>query len=97
MRFARAQVPGEWPEGTFDLIVLSEVVYFLDPVDVERLVERVKGSLRPGGTVVLVHWTGVTHYPLSGDEAAELFMATAGRSSAPSIMARRTLTGSTCS
>ncbi len=77
MRFARAQVPGEWPEGTFDLMVLSEVVYFLDPVDVERLVERVKGSLRPGGTVVLVHWTGVTHYPLSGDDAAELFMATA--------------------
>lgn len=76
VRFARAQVPGEWPEGTFDLIVLSEVVYFLDPVDVERLVERVKGSLRPGGTIVLVHWTGVTHYPLSGDEAAELFMAT---------------------
>lgn len=78
VRFARAQVPGEWPSGTFDLIVLSEVVYFLDHGDVVRLVARVKDSLRPSGTVVLVHWTGLTHYPLSGDEAAEAFMA-AGR------------------
>ena len=78
VRFARAQVPGDWPDGSFDLIVLSEVVYFLDPGDVGRLVGRVRESMLPGGTVVLVHWTGVTHYPLSGDEAAEAFMA-AGR------------------
>lgn len=78
VRFTRAQVPGDWPDGTFDLIVLSEVVYFLDPGDVARLVARIGASLRPGGTVVLVHWTGLTHYPLSGDGAAEAFMA-AGR------------------
>ncbi|VUF13317.1 class I SAM-dependent DNA methyltransferase [Methylobacterium dankookense] len=75
VRFARAQVPGQWPDGSFDLIVLSEVVYFLDAGDVERLIARVKGSLRTGGDVVLVHWTGETHYPLSGDEAAERVIA----------------------
>lgn len=75
VRFVQAQVPGQWPEGTFDLILLSEVVYFLDLVDVERLVARVRGCLRTGGEVVLVHWTGETHYPLSGDEATERFMA----------------------
>lgn len=74
VRFARAQVPGDWPDGAFDLIVLSEMVYFLDPGDVARLVERARGSLLPGGTVVLVHWTGLTHYPLSGNEAAETFI-----------------------
>jgi SAM-dependent methyltransferase len=78
VRFALAQVPGEWPEGTFDLILLSEVVYYLDAADVGRLAERVRASLAPGGDVVLVHWTGETHYPLGGDEAAELFIAEAG-------------------
>ncbi len=75
--FARGQVPGDWPDGTFDLILLSEVVYYLDAEDVGRLVRRVRDTLRPGGDVVLVHWTGETNYPLTGDEAAELFIAEA--------------------
>ncbi|URD36907.1 nodulation S family protein [Methylobacterium tardum] len=74
VRFELAQVPGQWPEGTFDLILLSEVVYYLDAGDVARLADRVQGCLRPGGEVVLVHWTGETHYPLTGDEAAERFI-----------------------
>lgn len=74
VRFELAQVPGQWPEGTFDLILLSEVVYYLDADDIRRLVERVRGCLRPNGSVVLVHWTGDTHYPLSGDDAAERFI-----------------------
>ncbi len=76
VRFEQAQVPAAWPKGRFDLIVLSEVVYFLDGADVAHLARRVGDSLRPGGTVALVHWTGETHYPLSGDAAADLFMAT---------------------
>lgn len=75
--FVRGQIPGDWPGGSFDLILLSEVVYYLDAADVARLVRRVRDSLRAGGDVVLVHWTGATHYPLSGDEAAELFIAQA--------------------
>lgn len=73
-----AQVPNEWAEGTFDLILLSEVVYYLDADDVGRLVARVRDSLAEGGDVVLVHWTGETHYPLTGDAAAELFIAGSG-------------------
>lgn len=70
-----ARVPDSWPEGSFDLVVLSEVVYYLDAADVRRLAERVKACLDPDGEVVLVHWTGQTDYPLSGDEAAERFIA----------------------
>lgn len=73
--FARGQVPGEWPGGSFDLILLSEVIYYLDAADVARLANRVCDSLLPSGDVVLVHWTGDTHYPLTGDEAAETFIA----------------------
>jgi SAM-dependent methyltransferase len=68
-------VPGDWPEGGFNLILLSEVVYYLDRPDLTRLVGRVRQSLAPAGEVVLVHWTGQTDYPLHGDEAAELFIA----------------------
>lgn len=75
--FMCGQVPGDWPDGTFDLIVLSEVIYYLDAGDVTRLARRVRDSLRPGGNVILVHWTGETHYPLTGDEAAEGFIAQA--------------------
>ena len=74
----RAQVPNEWPEGKFELILLSEVVYYLDAGDVDRLVARVHDALAAGGDVVLVHWTGETHYPLTGDAAAELFIAGSG-------------------
>ena len=74
-RFMLAAVPGTWPEGRFDLIVISEVAYYLDRADLARLVARVEGALLPEADIVLVHWLGVTHYPLSGDDAAEGFIA----------------------
>ena len=77
VRFGRARVPDEWPDGAFDLILLSEVVYYLDRADVSRLAERVRGGLAPGGDCLLVHWTGDTDYPLSGDEAAARFIEAA--------------------
>lgn len=72
--FARASAPADWPEGRFDLILLSEVVYYLSPSDVGRLAARVLESLEDGGDLLLVHWTEPTDYPLSGDEAAELLL-----------------------
>ena len=75
VRFARSRVPEEWPDETFDLILLSEVVYYLDRADVRRLAQKVRASLRSGGHVLLVHWIGDTDYPLSGDEACHLFIA----------------------
>lgn len=73
--FAMAQVPDAYPDGAFDLILLSEVVYYLTADDVARLAGRVRDTLAPGGDIVLVHWTGETHYPLTGNEAAEAFIA----------------------
>jgi SAM-dependent methyltransferase len=75
--FRRARAPQEWPEeaGPFELMVLSEVVYYLDATDVVRLAKCVGGALAPGADLLLVHWTGETNYPLSGDEAAERFIA----------------------
>ncbi|WP_043361429.1 bifunctional 2-polyprenyl-6-hydroxyphenol methylase/3-demethylubiquinol 3-O-methyltransferase UbiG [Belnapia sp. F-4-1] len=77
--FQRMQVPQDWPEqaAPFDLILLSEVVYYLDEADVVRLAARVGASLAPGGEVLLVHWTGETDYPLSGDAAVGHFIRAA--------------------
>lgn len=74
-RFALCRVPAEWPDGTFDLVVLSEVLYFLDRTDLAGLVRRVAQALRPGGDIVLVHWLGETNFPQSADEAADGFIA----------------------
>ena len=75
VRFVRGAVPEVWPEGRFDLIVFGEMLYFLSPADLARLVARVEASLSPGGDCLLVHWLGETDYPLSGDAAAESFIA----------------------
>ncbi len=74
LRFAEVQVPAQWPQGTFDLIMLSEVVYYLVPSDIVRLVHKISISLLPEADLVLVHWTGETDYPMSGDDAAEMFI-----------------------
>lgn len=75
VEFLHGRVPEDWPEERFDLILFSEVLYFLDGEDLKRVCERVERSLRPGGDVVLVHWLPETDFPLSGDEATERFIA----------------------
>ena len=75
VRFQRMHVPTDWPAGRFDLIVLSEVLYYFVPADIDRIAERVLNSLDPGGTVLLVNWLGHGDDPLSGDDAAARFLA----------------------
>ena len=71
----RHQVPQEALEGRFDLIVLSEVVYYWDEADIGRVGRLIEEVLRPGGDLVLVHWLGPTNYPLSGDTAVARLLA----------------------
>ena len=79
VRFEQMFVPEQWPDGVFDLILLSEVVYYLSREDVGRLAARVTRILGSRtGSVILVHWTGSTDYPLSGDEAVALFIERMG-------------------
>ncbi|KUM35303.1 PIG-L family deacetylase [Arthrobacter sp. EpRS71] len=55
-------MPRQWPEGTFDLVVLSETGYYLSPDELTELLARIEASTRPGGTLVLCHW----RHPISG-------------------------------
>lgn len=78
--FERRCLPAEFPAANFDLIVLSEVGYYWNEKDLERSVTAIRRALRPGGVLVLVHFTPyVPDYPLTGDEVHEAFAAGLGR------------------
>lgn len=49
-------VPAQWPEGTFDLVVVSEVGYYLGDDDLSGLTARAVTSLAPGGVLLACHW-----------------------------------------
>lgn len=63
------RVPEEWPDGGFDLVVLSEVGYYLAGDDLDRLTDCAERSLVDGGTLLACHWRHpVDDYPVTGDE-----------------------------
>jgi SAM-dependent methyltransferase len=74
----RMRVPDEWPARVFDLIVLSEVLYYLSPDAIVRTAARARACLAGGGAVLLVHYILPTDYPCSGDTASAIFIAAAG-------------------
>jgi 2-polyprenyl-3-methyl-5-hydroxy-6-metoxy-1,4-benzoquinol methylase len=74
VRFAQMEVPRQWPDDVFDLIVLSEVLYFLSPEDIIRVADRAADTLEPQGIVLLVNWRGRTDDPCTGDQAAAIFI-----------------------
>ena len=56
VRFECRGLPEGWPAGTFDLIVLSEILYYFDDADLHDVASRAVGSVAPGGTLLTVHW-----------------------------------------
>ncbi len=76
---ARMCIPREWPPGHFDLMIFSEVLYYLSQADLVRTAARTLEGLADDGVVVLVHWLGETGAAQSGDQAATRFIAYTGR------------------
>ncbi|MBA2693530.1 MAG: methyltransferase [Rubrobacter sp.] len=69
VRVERRTLPEEMPGGTFDLIIASEVLYFLDRETMLDTLRILENSLEPGGLFLAVHWRKETMtYPLQGDE-----------------------------
>jgi SAM-dependent methyltransferase len=56
VRVRRLAIPDEWPEGRFDLIVLSELLYYFDDRTLRDVLNQTVEALEPGGTLVTVHW-----------------------------------------
>jgi SAM-dependent methyltransferase len=59
-------VPGD-PLPPVDLLVLSEVLYFLSADDLDAVIVAAQAALLPGGTLVAVHWRHPAGDPLTGD------------------------------
>lgn len=86
VRFAVTDFPNSPPAATdLDLMVLSEVAYYWSDADLTRAAAWLGDHGATGGRIILVHWTGDTDYPQTGDAAVEKLRAALG----PSIAAER--------
>jgi len=75
----RQSLDEPWPAGPFDLVVLSEVCYYLQPDTLRAVLDREIPRLGRGATVVAAHWRHrVDDYPMAGDHANDIIAATAG-------------------
>lgn len=73
VRVQRRTFPEETPEGRFDLILVSEILYYLDRETLLSGLHGLEGALSTGGSLLAVHWRRETQtYPLQGDEVHEL-------------------------
>ena len=79
VRFERLAFPGQAPAtGALDLILLSEVVYYWSDADIAAAGAWLRTQVVPGGRILLVHWTGETDYPQTGDAAVDAMFAALG-------------------
>ena len=56
VRVRTGVVPQDWPDGGYDLAVLSEVGYYTGAAGWTALLDRAVAGLEPLGTLVAVHW-----------------------------------------
>lgn len=79
VRVERRTLPEEMPEGPFDLIVASEVLYYFPREEMLSMLGGFETALAPGGALLAVHWRHETRtYPLQGDEVHELLATHTG-------------------
>ena len=52
----QSRLPGDWPEEKFDLIVFSEIGYYLDARDLTEVIRRISESLTADGQLLACHW-----------------------------------------
>ena len=69
----KAWLPAEWPEDRFDLIVLSEFLFYMQPDDVHAIAGKALATLLPGGVILACHWRKpIADCVLTGDAAHDI-------------------------
>jgi hypothetical protein len=77
--FLQRSLDNDWPSTDFDLIVLSEVGYYLHASVLRATLDREVPRLTSPSTVVAAHWRHVVDdYPMTGDRTNEVIAATKG-------------------
>ncbi len=75
VRVERRTLPEEMPDGPFDLIVASEVLYYFPREEMLTVLRGFERELARGGVLLAVHWRRKTEtYPLQGDEVHDLLV-----------------------
>lgn len=73
----KAWMPADWPREKFDLIVLSEFLFYLKPGTVEVIARKALETLEPGGVILACHWRRpIAHCVLTGDDAHDILQRT---------------------
>ena len=66
-------LPDQIPDGTFDLIVFSEIGYYFDQPTLVSLARELADRLRNEGMLLAVHWLGTSpDHRLTGDQVHDL-------------------------
>jgi SAM-dependent methyltransferase len=63
-------VPDDWPSGKFDLVVLSDFLYYLSEEDIVIVANKAVESMSGGGFLVACNWIEVAHDFLTPGGAA---------------------------
>ncbi|WP_328477703.1 class I SAM-dependent methyltransferase [Actinoplanes sp. NBC_00393] len=56
VRVERALLPADLPDGTFDLIVIGDLLYYLSAADLQAVLDGLVNRLEPGGDLVSLHF-----------------------------------------
>jgi hypothetical protein len=72
----QARLPQQWPDQRFDLIVLSELGYYLDEADLHLWIDRALASLTDGGQLLACHWRpAIEGCPLDAERVHAILQA----------------------
>jgi predicted TPR repeat methyltransferase len=75
VKFVRLTVPEEFPDQTFDLIIVSEVAYYWSIDDLARSKDLIAAHQTAGGHLLLVHWLPIVDYHVqTGDAVHEIWL-----------------------
>ena len=67
VRTLKAEIPTQLPNQQYDLIVLSEVLYYLDQTSLNQVIDWLKISLMPQGCILACHWIHpIDHFNFTG-------------------------------
>ncbi|MEG3175580.1 SAM-dependent methyltransferase [Sphingomonas sp. RB3P16] len=90
VRVERVAFPGETPDSAAtDLVLMSEVVYYWNDRDIVAAAAWVRAHVTSGGRILLVHYTGETDYPQTGDQAVAKLAAALGDTVCVELAERR--------
>ncbi|MGB3774706.1 MAG: class I SAM-dependent methyltransferase, partial [Leeuwenhoekiella sp.] len=75
VNFLKMDISKNFPDEGYDLILISEVGYYLNRKNLDKLFKNCSRHLNKNGHLLMVHYTSfVSEYPLSGKEVHDYFL-----------------------